>query len=159
VPPLRAETPGDTAGGQVEESGCPQPSGSAAAPAWHEEDALALVAQMERDEEMARTLAAEDSALARQLQVPDFNLIEHNYTVAEAVQAGPGWLSGLHHADCIGFLALLSTYARAIVDNARAHWHHSRSRAPHIDARHALHCRRSRTTSAWRARWPAGAVA
>ena len=70
MPPLHAKVPGDRAGSPAEESGCPQPSSVAAAPAWHEEDALALVAQMERDEEMARALAAEDTALARQLQVP-----------------------------------------------------------------------------------------
>lgn len=113
--------PGDRASSQVEESGRPQPSSAAAAPAWHEEDALALVAQMERDEEMARALAAEDSALARQLQVPSVKLMEKCSTANEASSAGAGRLPGLHHAGRIGPLTTLSTSAHTIVDDACTH--------------------------------------
>ena len=62
--------PSDNVGSRVEGLGRPQPSSSPAAPAWQEDGAVALVAQLERDEEMARALAAEDTALARRQQVP-----------------------------------------------------------------------------------------
>lgn len=84
VPSSQPKVPGGKAVPQLEEPSRPQPSSSAAAPAWREEDALALVAQMERDEEMARALAAQDSALARQLQVPFVRLIERCSTANAA---------------------------------------------------------------------------